>query len=83
MLEIERGSTRSQFVERWIWKRLLTCPEAAYGMNVTTFSVVLFPVMTSVRVPRIADPWPRMVMLLRLFFTAICLDFDFIYLFFH
>jgi hypothetical protein len=30
LLEIKRGSTRSQSVEISFWKRLWTCPQAGY-----------------------------------------------------
>jgi hypothetical protein len=33
ILEIERGTTRSQSVENSLWKRLWTCRKTDYGMN--------------------------------------------------
>jgi hypothetical protein len=32
-MEIERGSTRSQYVENSLWKMLWACRQADYGMN--------------------------------------------------
>jgi hypothetical protein len=29
ILEVERGSNSSKFVENWLWKRLLTCRKTA------------------------------------------------------
>jgi hypothetical protein len=33
ILEIERGSTRSNCVKNWLWKRLRTCVKTNYRMN--------------------------------------------------
>jgi len=33
LLEVERGSTRSQSVENSLWKRLWACPKTDYRRN--------------------------------------------------
>ena len=30
VMETERGSTKLLFMENWLWKRLLTCPEESW-----------------------------------------------------
>ena len=42
LLETERGSIRSPFVEKSLGKRLRDCPKTDYGMNECDHSVALF-----------------------------------------
>jgi hypothetical protein len=56
---LRKGSTRSQWVENSVWKRLWTCRNAEYGMNETNRLTPLMKDFLRIYAPGYEDVWMR------------------------